>query len=112
MYCGKFTAFRSKAKSFVDKMTVLLDEPSTKLSQDKPIWEVIKEAIIMEQLQFLHLQSPIHLDHFTVSGVSFRRENSANKRTAICCFDNKSTANILTKEFKLLKMQSKPINVA
>lgn len=112
MYCEKFTAFRSKAKSFVDEMTVLLDEPSTKLSQDKPIWEVIKEAIIMEQLQFLHLQSPIHLDHFTVSGVSFRRENSANKRTAICCFDNKSTANILTKEFKLLKMQSKPINVA
>lgn len=152
MYCGKFTAFRSKAKDFVDeiknkvkpsdcnsiemkkwedfhpyedllgtmteffnrggKMTVLLDDSLTNLSQDEQIWNTVKDAIKMEQLQFLQLQSPVRLDHFTVSGKAFRRENSADERTAICCFNNESTASILTNTFELLKLQSKPISVA
>lgn len=102
-------------KSFFDKggkMTVILQEELSDLSKDTLIWDVVKEPLYSGLLEFYKLTVPVSLNHFTIAGTAFRRENSADDRTAICSFDNKETTDILEDSFRYLQKLSVPVNVA
>ena len=102
-------------KLFFDKggkLTVILEKDLSELSKDTPIWNISKEPLYSGQLSFYKLTVPVSLNHFTIAGTSFRRENSADARTAICSFNSKETTDILDDSFHYLQKLSVPVNVA
>lgn len=99
-------------KAFFDAggtMNVILDRELTGLSEQN-LWEYIKSPIAQKHLNFYKLSNDFGLDHFTVSGRMYRRENSDSEKTAFCCF-NSDKAQILKTAFGILSETSIPTEV-
>lgn len=71
--------------------------------QDELIWPKLKEYIDCNKCIVKKLNISIDLDHFVVSGNSFRKENSDEEKTAICSFYNQEVAVVLSNTFEILK---------
>lgn len=95
-------------KEFLDDkgklMVIVEDDISGIIGED--IWVTLNQYVESNQLVFKKLGVPLGLNHFMVSGKTYRRENSDTEKTALCCFNDEVTSNALKKNFQILSLLS------
>lgn len=88
-------------------MNVILQKENIfdEIKKEKNWDSIFKENMSKGFLCFYQLDSKLNikLDHFIVSGTSFRKENSDIKRTAMCSFNRPEYAKMYQKTFNLMK---------
>jgi hypothetical protein len=70
--------------------------------RNESIWDVVEKGISNQKVTIKRISNTTGLSHFIVSGNSYRKESSDKEKTAICCFDDAITAEILTANFDTL----------
>ena len=73
---------------------------------EENVWSVLKESFENNKLKIEYLTEKSGLSHFIVAGNSYRKESSDKEKTAICCFEDAETANILKANFKALEKKT------
>lgn len=111
---GKWERF-NPYKSLIDNLRLFLDnngklfviiEDDISGIKDEDIWITLSKYVENNQLVFKILGIPLGLNHFMVSGKTYRRENSDIEKTALCCFNDENTSNVLKKNFQILSLLS------
>ena len=70
--------------------------------RNESIWDVVEKGISNQKVTIKKISDTTGLSHFIVSGNSYRKESSDKEKTAICCFNDAITADILTTNFETL----------
>lgn len=65
-------------------------------------WDKLKEFFNKRQIEASKLRYDLPLNHYMVVGDAYRRENSEDERTALCCFNDPTTSRLLSEHFNLL----------
>lgn len=107
-----FSELRESLKTFFNSggyFNLIVEREAESLETDS-IWNIIADPIQKGLMKVYQLSTPIGIDHFATSGNMYRRENSDEKKTALCCFDDNETVQILNTNFDLLKSKSQKIS--
>ena len=95
----------SVLKSYLDhkdrKLDVIVVHDINDITKEN-CWNHLKEFFVKKQIIVSKLRYDLSLNHYMVVGDAYRRENSEDKRTALCCFNNPNTSRLLSKNFDLL----------
>jgi hypothetical protein len=103
----------SSLKEFFEagcRMNVILQKDLSGLSK-QALWAYIEAPINQGLLRFYKLSTDFGLDHFTVSGNMYRRENSDTHKSAYCSFNSSDKAQVLKSAFDILSDSSHPTQV-
>lgn len=65
-------------------------------------WDELKGFFYTKKIEASRLRYNLALNHYMVVGDAYRRENSEDERTALCCFNDPKTSDLLSKNFDLL----------
>jgi hypothetical protein len=84
----------------------LIVEKDISVMKNERIWDVVGKGIDDKKVTISKISGTAGLSHFIVSGNSYRKESSDKEKTAICCFDDATTAGILSANFETLKSKA------
>lgn len=95
----------SSLQSFFDvggQLSLIVERSIDEISNEN-IWSIIQQPIANGQMSIFKLGTVLGLSHFVVSGSSYRKENSDENKTALCCFSDVETSKLLKDNFLILK---------
>lgn len=73
-------------------------------------WDKLRDFFNNGQIEASKLRYDLPLNHYMVVGDAYRRENSEDERTALCCFNDPNTSRLLSEHFNLLLSLSDKIS--
>lgn len=71
--------------------------------KNEQVWAIVERGINNKKFSIKRITDSCGLSHFIVSGNSYRKESSDKEKTAICCFEDAVTAQILDANFNVLQ---------
>ena len=71
--------------------------------RNEDVWNVLIPYYDNKSLSIMLAERKSGLSHFLVSGKAYRKESSDLDKTAICCFDDDRTSQLLISNFKSIK---------
>lgn len=86
-------------------LNVIVETPISEITTEQS-WNILRKYVQNRQLHFMKLSAQIGLPHFIEAGNSYRIENNDEQKTAICCFNDKETCEMLNSNFDLLSVMS------
>lgn len=96
-------------KSYLDNENAdfqLIVERDISDIKNERIWDVVGKGLGDKKVTISKISGTAGLSHFIVSGNSYRKESSDKEKTAICCFDDATTAGLLSANFETLKSKA------
>lgn len=105
-----FYDVKNAVKDFFEKggkLNVVLENRGKSIEWEQ-MYPLLKDAYDKGKLYIGGLPIEIGLDHFTIVDNAYRCENSDERKTAICCFNDKQVTDVLMKSFELLKRMAVP----
>lgn len=109
---AEFDPYRDLKKALEDYFNIeeamfqLIVEKDIQSLKEETVWDIVESAMKNNRLSVERIIEPSGLCHFIVSGNSYRKESSDKEKTAICCFDDNVTAQILQSNFDTLKRKT------
>lgn len=104
---------REKFIEFLKKKNVsfeLIVQSNADYIKSLSIWDELDKDSL-DKISVATINNEFELDHFVVADNVYRVENSDFNKTAVCCFNDKKTANVLQDCFNVLKTYAKQINI-
>lgn len=93
------------------KLYLVVEKVISGLSNEK-VWNIIRGPLSSGQMTVAYYNNALGMDHFTVAGNAYRRENSDSEKTALCCFNSANTSSTMNTTFKMISVDAQPIKIA
>lgn len=93
------------------KMHLIVENDITSI-KDEMVWKRILPYYKQRQFIISNFGHSLGINHFVVTGNSYRRENSDDQKKAFCCFNDPETSGILRDNFKGIYQLSKSLSIA
>lgn len=93
------------------KLHLIVENDITSI-KDEMVWKRILPYYKQGQFIISNFGHSLGINHFVVTGNSYRRENSDDQKKAFCCFNDPETSRILRDNFRGIYQLSKSLSVA